>query len=180
MAKRVILIVVGVIVLLCGLGGIAAGIGITVLNGRNLNSGYHPIGTQTPALVSRTERVTNSSPNGTSVGKADITISARSDSPLFLGIGPAAQVDSYLNNVPFDEVTDLRLSPYRIDVARHEGTQPADPPGDESFWTVSATGTSPTLTWRVTNGDYRIVVMNMNGAPGLAAQAQFGVKLTGL
>jgi hypothetical protein len=180
MAKKVILIVVGIVVLLCGLGGVATGIGITALNDRNLDSGFHTLGTQTPALVSRTEKVTNSAPSGSSVGSFDITISARSDSPVFIGVGRAAQVDAYLNNVPYDEVTDLRLSPYRVDMVRHPGTQPAGPPGDESFWTASATGTSPTLTWRVTDGDYRIVVMNDDGSPGVVLQGQFGFRIGGI
>jgi hypothetical protein len=180
MAKRVILIVVGIVVLLCGLGGLATGIGITVLNGRDLNSGYHALGTQTSALVSRTENVTNSSPSGSSVGHVDITISARSNTPVFLGIGPAAQVDAFVQNAAYDEVTDLRLSPYRVDLVRHPGSQPLGPPSDESFWTVTATGTSPSLDWRVTNGDYRIVVMNANGSPGVDVQSQFGIKIGGV
>jgi hypothetical protein len=180
MAKRVILIVVGIVVLLCGLGGLAAGIGISVLNGRNLNSGYHTLSTQTSALVSQTQQVTNASPSGSSVGTVDITVSARSDTPVFLGVGRTAQVDAFLQNVAYDEVTDLRLSPYRVDTIRHAGPQPAGPPSDEKFWTVTATGTSPTLTWRVTDGDYRIVVMNVDGSAGVNTQSQFGVKIAGI
>jgi len=180
MAKKVVLIVVGIVVLLCGLGGLAAGIGVTAINGRDLNSGFHPLGTQTPALVSRSEQVSNSAPSGSSVGTVDITISARSDVPVFIGIGRAAQVNAFLNNVPYDEVTDLRLSPYRADVVRHDGSQPADPPGGESFWAASAKGTSPTLTWRATSGDYRIVIMNVDGSPGMALQTQFGFKIAGV
>ena len=180
MAKKVVLIVVGIVVLLCGLGGLVSGIGITAINGRNLDSGFHALATQTPALVSRTEKVTSSAPSGSGVGSVDITVSARSDSPVFLGIGRAAQVDAYLSDVAYDEVTDLRLSPYRVDTIRHAGTQPADPPDEESFWTASATGTSPTLTWRVTDGDYRIVVMNVDGSPGVVLQGQFGIKIGGI
>jgi hypothetical protein len=77
-------------------------------------------------------------------------------------------------------VTNLRLSPYRVDAIRHPGSQPADPPEQESFWTDSATGTSPTLTWRVTDGDYRIVVMNVDGSPGVVLQGQFGIKISGI
>src|SRR5262245_53809612 len=124
MAKKVVLIVVGIVALLCGLGVLAAGIGITAINGRDLNSGFHPLSTQTSALVSRTEKVSNSAPSGSNVGTVDITISGRSDTPLFIGIGRAAQVDGYLSNVPYDEVTDLRMSPYRVDLMRHSGSQP--------------------------------------------------------
>jgi hypothetical protein len=180
MAKRVVLIVLGVVAALCGIGGTLLGIGITVLSGRNLESGFHALGTQTPALVSKTEQVTNSSPGGTSVGNVDIILSARSSSPVFLGIGPAAQVDAFLANVPFDEVTDLRISPYRVNTIRHPGSQPAGPPTDESFWTVSATGTSPTLDWRVTDGDFRAVIMNLDGSPGVALQTQFAIKISGI
>jgi hypothetical protein len=180
MAKRVILIVVGVLVLLCGLGGLVVGIGITVLNGRTLDSGFHALSTPTPALVSQSEQVTSSEPGGSSAANVDIVISARSDTPVFLGIARAAQVDAFLNGVAYDEVTDLRLSPYRADLVRHPGTQPAGPPGDESFWAASATGTSPTLTWRVTSGDYRLVIMNENGSPGLNTQTQFGIKVSGV
>jgi len=63
---------------------------------------------------------------------------------------------------------------------RHDGSLIAAPPTDEGFWTDSATGTAPTLDWNVADGDYRLVMMNLDGSPGVGAETQFGLTVDGL
>jgi hypothetical protein len=179
--KKIVLIVLGFVLLLCGLGGIVPGIVLTAFNGRNVESGYHPIGTPTSALVSQTTRISEAGPSRAGLGTATIVIRARSaGKPIFIGVAPAARVNDFLASVGFDEVRDLNLSPYRVETVRQPGSRPAGPPGDESIWTASAAGNSPTLIWQVADGDYRIVVMNADGTPGVAADAQFGLKIGGV
>jgi hypothetical protein len=184
MAKKITLIVVGIVLLLCGLGAIVPGIFLTVATSNDgaLKSGYHSLNTATPALVSPAEQVANGSSVPTSgFGSTTITISVRSASqPMFVGIAPASDVERYFDGVAYDEIREFRLSPYRVNTVEHNGLPLASPPGDENFWTAQATGTNPTLDWQVTSGDYRVVLMNVDGSPGVDSQAQFGIKVEGL
>jgi hypothetical protein len=183
MAKKIVLIVVGAVLLICGLGALVPGALLTRLTSHNgtIDTGYHTIGSPTPALVSPTEKINSTDLPTSGPGAATLTVSARdSDQPVFLGVARAADVDAYLNGVAYDEVRDLRLRPYQVQTTRHSGIPFADPPGAESFWLASSTGTSPTLDWKVEGGDYRLVLMNADGSPGAAANTQIGVKVSGL
>jgi hypothetical protein len=183
MAKKIVLIVVGAVLLLCGLGALVPGALLTRLTGHDgaIDTGYHTIGSPTPALVSPTEKVNPTDLPTSGPGATTLTVSARgSDQPVFLGVARAADVDAYLDGVAYDEVRDVQLRPYRVETARHSGDPFADPPGAESFWLASATGTTPTLDWKVQSGDYRLVLMNADGSPGAAADTQVGLKINGL
>ena len=81
---------------------------------------------------------------------------------MFVGIGRAADVDRYLDGVEHDVVTDLdHRDP---DYSRRAGGAPAAPPGAETFWVASATGSGEqTLDWEPEDGDWRVVVMNADG-----------------
>jgi hypothetical protein len=183
MAKKIVLIVVGAMLLLCGLGALVPGALLTRLtsHGGAIDTGYHTIGSPTPALVSPTEKVSSADLPTSGLGATTLIVSARdSDQPVFLGVARAADVDAYLDGVAYDEVRDLRLRPYRLETTRHRGVAFAEPPGTQSFWLATATGTSPTLDWKVQSGDYRVVLMNADGSPGAAANTQVGIKVNGL
>jgi hypothetical protein len=103
MAKKGVLILVGIVVLLCGPWAAWSPASASPRStAGTLDSGFHELGTQTPALVSRTGRSPAPRPAGRAWAASDITVSARSDSPVFLGIGRAAQVDAYPSSVPYD------------------------------------------------------------------------------
>jgi hypothetical protein len=85
-----------------------------------------------------------------------------------------------LRGVEYDEVRDFDISPYRLDTVRRDGFPVAEAPSSETFWTASAQGTNPTLEWQVEDGDYRVVMMNLDGSPGVQADAQFGITVNGL
>jgi hypothetical protein len=87
---------------------------------------------------------------------------------LFLGIGPASAVDRYLNGVSHDVATDVSVTPFHLTLARQGGTATPPPPGSQSFWVAKASGNHPTLTWTVTSGSYRVVVMNTDAAAPVA------------
>jgi hypothetical protein len=183
MAKKTVLIVLGAVLLLCGLGCAVPGALLAAVTGTDntLSSGFHPVGTSTPALVSETARISDAAPvDGSALGDTALRITARSDDTIFIGVADATLVDQYLSGVAYEEVRDLELSPYRVETVRHDGRSEADPPVDEVFWVASATGNAPTLEWPVTDGDYRIVIMNADGSPAVGAEAQFGVQVKGL
>jgi hypothetical protein len=184
MTKKIVLIVVGAVVLLCGLGAVIPGAFLTAVTGGDnaITTGYHQLSSPTPALVSPTETISSDTKVPTSgFGATKLTVSARdANQPLFLGVARADDLEAYLDGIAHDEIKDINERPFRVDVQRQDGFPFAEPPEDESFWIASATGTDPKLEWNVTEGDYRVVMMNADGTPGPSAEARFGVQVEGL
>jgi hypothetical protein len=183
MAKKITLIILGLVLFIVGLavaavGGVALGFG-----GRSgvVQSGYHDIGTPTSAFVSDPNKVRDRNQVQTLGDSVTVIMDGRdSPKPLFIGVGPASQVDAYLNGVSYDEVTELKFGNFRLDTSRVNGTGEPAAPGDQSFWVAKASGLNPQMRWRVTDGDYRVVVMNADASPNVALRARVGLKIKNL
>jgi hypothetical protein len=173
MAKRVVLFVLGGVLLVIGvLAGIGGG-ALMALFGSNdtLDSGVQQISTPTRALVSPASSIHDTSGVQTVFGSVRLHITATpagAGQHIFLGIGPASAVDHYLSGVSHDVATDVSVDPFRLTLARHGGSAMPPPPGSQSFWVAQASGNHPTLTWTVTSGSYRVVVMNTDAAAPVA------------
>jgi hypothetical protein len=106
------------------------------------------------------------------------TVRIRSDSDtrdVFVGIGPAADVDAYLDGVAHDLVTDLEDEP-RYD--RVDGGAPSGPPGEQQFWAESASGTGElTVDWEPEDGEWRVVLMNADATRGVSSELSIGAEL---
>ena len=184
---RVVAVVVGCLLLLPGLallfGG--GGLGLTYAFGRD-RTGYVQ------------EQIKNLRTSTVAVTVEDVALQIDADSPrwlveqlhadlrlratgtnpnrpIFVGIGPAAQVATYLRGVAHDEVINLphggtptyRTSP---------GTSLVAAPTTQSFWVASTTGAgAQELTWKTTDGRWAVVVMNADGSPGVSATAAVGI-----
>ena len=99
------------------------------------------------------------------------------ESPVFVGIGPTAEVSSYLDGVAHATVEHVGLGSGRVDYAYAEGGAPARPPGDESFWVAQASGSSrQSLEWEVQTGQWSVVVMNADASPAVGVNASVGVE----
>jgi hypothetical protein len=97
--------------------------------------------------------------------------------PLFVGIGPATDVDRYLEGVDHTVITEF----WGDETEAHEGGAPAAPPGSQGFWVVSATGSGPqTLEWDPEDGSWSVVVMNSDGRPGIEVEADLGARVPAL
>jgi hypothetical protein len=185
MAKKVTLIVLGIIVMLCGFGAVIGGAVLAAVVGSDntITSPEERYASDTAALVSSASQINlNGMGSSNNSAVAGISVAAKSSGkPIFLGIGPASAVDQYLANATYDEVRDIRVRPFQVDKVRHGTTIGSiTAPGDQTFWTVKASGQSPTLNWTVASGDYRVVVMNADGSPGVDTRAIFGVQVVGL
>jgi hypothetical protein len=184
MTKKIVLIVIGAVVLLCGLGAVVPGVLLTAVTGGDnaITTGYHQLSSATPALVSPAETISSGTRVPTSgFGSTTLTIAARdSNQPIFLGVARAGDVEAYLDGIAHDEITDIDERPFRVDMQRKDGFPFAEPPEGESIWVASASGTDPKLEWEVAEGDYRVVMMNADGSPGTSAEARFGVQVEGL
>jgi hypothetical protein len=139
------------------------------------------LATPTNALVSETATI--------NVGAADwvltpdrfgtVRVHARGPHglPVFLGIGPAADVDDYLDGVGHSVVTDVGYGPFSAGYERVEGTASPAPPAGQGFWATSTEGTGDrVVTWRVTSGDWKLVILNPDGSAGVEAYTSFGVR----
>jgi hypothetical protein len=173
MARRVVLIVLGAVLLVIGALAAIGGGALMALFGSNntLSSGVQQVSTPTRALVSEAGSIQGASGAQTVVGSVRLRITATptgTGHQLFLGIGPASAVNRYLSGVSHDVATNVSVTPFRLTLARQGGTATPPPPGSQSFWVAKASGSHPTLTWTVTNGSYRVVVMNTDAAAPVA------------
>ena len=107
----------------------------------------------------------------------------RGESPgakmLFIGIGPEAAVARYLGSVEHANVQDIEFDPFRVEYLRIGGGAPQGPPTEQSFWAASSSGVgTQTVTWKVREGDWSIVLMNADGSRGVVADIDVGAKLS--
>ena len=181
-AGRVIGVVVSSLVVLLGLAGLAGGGTALVFDQTQRNAdGYlmthsTSYSTGTYALVSDSYRTGAS---GDLAVARDMlgTVRIRTDSvrPVFVGIAPAAAVESYLAGVRREVAT--RFDAARSDFRLEQGGAPTAPPTAKQFWVARTLGSGTrTLDWSPASGSWRIVVMNADGAAGVHTDLAIGAR----
>ena len=97
---------------------------------------------------------------------------------VFVGIGPADDVDTFLDGVSIDEIADFELRPYRLETTAVPGEAVPGDPNDETFWHAAASGTEgAAIDWKVEAGTFRLVIMNVDSSTGVEANGTLGVKV---
>jgi hypothetical protein len=92
----------------------------------------------------------------------------------FVGIGPSNEVDRYLAGVNHTLITDFWSESVRL----VGGEATASAPASQDFWVASDSGAGPkTVTWDPTGGSWSVVVMNVDGQPGVDVRADLGATL---
>jgi hypothetical protein len=187
-AGRVILIVLGSIGVLFGLAVMAGGGFLLWADRTQRDDGYLTTPTErfaTPSYAltrTRLEVDTNGAGwvlNESWFGKIRIRGESPGGETLFIGVGPAADVARYLGSVAHANVQDIDFDPFRATYLTVTGGAPQGPPTDQHFWAVSASGVgTQTLTWKVRDGDWSVVLMNADGSRGVAADVDLGAKLS--
>lgn len=182
MAKKVVLIVVGSLLILVGLGATAVGAAILVVFGSNntVVTGPHQVATPTHALVSPPEDIQNESSIAAAVGTPSVMFRLTTSQPggVFIGIGRTSDVNKYLSGVAIDQVTDISFTPYRLDTQRRNGSVTPPNPVLQTFWVTKTSGaTNARVVWPVSNGSYRVVMMRADASTGLIADARFGLTI---
>jgi hypothetical protein len=94
-----------------------------------------------------------------------IEVEPKAGTPVFLGIGPADDVDNYLNGVGRSEITNIR-STTNVSYRTITGGAPTTNPADETFWAAQAEAPG-TLTWDLEQGAWKAVLMNSDGTAGV-------------
>ena len=111
-------------------------------------------------------------------GHLRLKVDPHGDRPVFVGIARTADVERYLGATAHSVVTDVNLDPFEADYRTHGGGRPPAAPADQRFWVASAHGSGPqTVTWKVSNGGWSIVVMNADGSRGVDAGVSAGASL---
>ena len=109
------------------------------------------------------------------LGDVRLTVEATSD--VFVGIAETADVDAYLDGVAHDQVRDLNFDPFRARYRRFSGGPPPGPPGEQTFWAASASGSGEqTATWEAEGGEWTIVLMNADASQGVSADLSAGAE----
>jgi len=106
----------------------------------------------------------------------ELRVRVEGDKPIFVGIGPDADVARYLGRGAYDELSDFDEGEAQL--ALHQGGRPRTPPGGQDFWVAEAQGAGEqTLTWDADFGRWTIVAMNADGARRLTLEADAGVRI---
>jgi hypothetical protein len=97
---------------------------------------------------------------------------------VFIGVADESDLGSYLDDVEYDEVDDLRLDPIEIDYRRHPGDSEPLAPTSQGFWAASTYGTgTQALDWTLETGSWSLVLMNSDGSAGLDMDVVLGAKV---
>jgi Domain of unknown function (DUF4389) len=182
-AGKVVLIVVGVIAGLFAFALLVGGCALVAVDQTQrdddgfLMSPSVEVQTPTYAIVSESAELdTNGAEWALDTFLGTVRIRSKSVRPVFVGIGPAADVDSYLANTRHDEVTDF--GDRHPDYTQRAGAAPKAPPESQTFWVASATGAGEqTVDWDPRDGHWRAVVMNADASPGVASDMSIGAEL---
>ncbi len=113
---------------------------------------------------------------GTTLGDTRVSATGSRDSAVFVGIGPAADVEAYLAGVERSRLTGPQGRTGREITQVTPGGAPATPPAQQAFWAVSTSGPgTPQVTWTAAEGRWTVVVMNADASRPVAAELTAGV-----
>lgn len=74
----------------------------------------------------------------------------------------------------------MSYGPLDISYSAQTGTAIPARPAAQRFWAASSTGAGrQTVSWKLRNGSWRVVVMNADGSPGVATDAKVGATVHG-
>ncbi len=112
---------------------------------------------------------------------ATVRIEAESTIPIFVGIGPATQVDAFLSGVGYDEIEITGPGAEDVHLTSREGGAPAMAPGEQGFWVTSSEGSgTQSFAWDIEPGEWIAVIMNADGSAGVDATVEAGVEIGGV
>jgi hypothetical protein len=162
-------------------GGVLLGVDRLARDGGYVTSGTRTYATAGYAVVSDTISIGDTGPSwlyaSRILDKVRVRVTPDTARRVFVGIGPAAAVATYLDGVDRLRVSDL-TSRHATRVA---GTSPASAPTATKVFTSYAAGPGQqTLVWPVRGGDWTLVVMNADGARAVAVHADIGATVPAL
>ena len=184
---RILMIVAGALIVLVAGAVVLAGLVLTWAHATQrdddgfFSTSSERLDTATPAIVSD-ELDLGVSPSDTrwfdagDLATVRLDVEGVGESEAFVGIGPAADVRGYLDDVAQAQIEDVDLDPFRVEYQFRDGTDEADPPTEQDFWVAQGTDGEP-LVWDLESGDWVVVVMNTDGSAGVSVDAAVAAKV---
>ncbi|HEY3144301.1 MAG TPA: hypothetical protein VGJ86_24440 [Acidimicrobiales bacterium] len=184
---RVIAILVGLAFVVFGLFVLVpSALGLAVVGWDNkVDTDAERLDSPTAALASEIDSIggdwLTDRPGGDK-DSAELTVKSesRGDQELFLGVGPADEVNAYLDQGPWDKVDAFDNSASsdvsKIETKRQGSGDPValPAPSGQDFWKDEAQpGKSVELAWDFRKGDWSIVLMNADGSPKVDTDTSF-------
>jgi hypothetical protein len=191
-AGSVIAVVLGSLLALGGLGSVAGGAAVLVVNSHARNAdGMLSTPTETfssdgYALQFGTADIGWVNGSGTAGGNwlGEVQIRAKStstDVQVFVGIGREPAVSQYLSGVRSDRVTSIRAFPFSASYQQQGSAQPSVLPGTQDFWVASVSGVGQqTVSWNAEPGRWVLVVMNADGSAPVTADISLAATIPAL
>ncbi|WP_157429559.1 hypothetical protein [Actinomadura oligospora] len=97
--------------------------------------------------------------------------------PVFVGIGPKDEVESFLRGSAYDDFVSADLKPFQAHFRHVPGASHVPDPTRRTFWVASSSGVGPrTLTWNKTHGAWSVAVLRLDGAPNVDVRASIGLR----
>lgn len=185
---RVVALVVGIVMLLPSLGllfgGLALGAGYQLWRDGDgfIDLGSTRLATETAAIVAGdADFDLDPGPPAWIWSMLDTDLRVRADSvtgdeSVFIGVADSRDVARYLDDVAHDVLVEV-VGSRRVIYRSIEGDGPAAPPTAQPFWAVSASGAGEQeFRWDVESGNWSAVLMNADGAEGVIADVELGVR----
>jgi hypothetical protein len=181
-AGRITLIVVGALLALFGVSILVGGVAVAVVDSTRDRDGFlmsapGRLTSDASAVLMPDLRVQGFGGWGVDAQAmaGTMRITTTSERPVFVGIGPSNQVESYLASVRHDVIEDFSTSPFRVTYRPVSGGAPSGSPAAQPFWVATGTGTgTQVLTWTPQEGDWSVVMMNADGSPAIDAMVSVG------
>jgi hypothetical protein len=160
----VVSVVVGSVLALCALGGLAGG-GLLAVGGVDLDLGAHGR-YHTPGYALVSDSTNWRTQLFGAVDSVRFRATADGAKPIFVGAARTTPVRRYLHGVRYTTVHEDG------NVVQHDGTAPTTAPGAAVDWTTAqSTGTgAQTLRWNRDHGEQVLVAMNTDGTPSVSAR----------
>ncbi|HSJ22261.1 MAG TPA: DUF4389 domain-containing protein [Nocardioidaceae bacterium] len=190
---RVVTVVLGAVVFLMAGGFLVGGTTLAVADQtlRNdqgfLMTGAQPLSTESYAIASDPVAIDTGATGDwvpqSLLGDVAVRADTTAGEALFVGVAPTEDAATFLAGVEHVTLVDLEGSGWfndeRTPVYRtSEGAAPSTLPGDTDIWAASSTGTGEQLlTWEPAEGDWTVVVMNVDGTATVNADMSVGAEL---
>jgi hypothetical protein len=114
------------------------------------------------------------------VAKLRVAASSDGGRPLFVGVGRKTDVDRYLAGVAHSTLEDVNYDPFDPTYSSTPGTVVPGRPAAQTFWVEKKVGSgTETVSWKIRNGHWRVVVMNADGSAGVVTDAKVGASIRG-
>ena len=178
---RVFAVVVGVVLVLLGLGGLGVGATLGFAHLVLRDDGYvtapsqHVSSSAYAVVLGDVDLHADGMPldwPGRLLGDVRVRAAADDGGEVFVGVGTASDVSSYLDGVRRDVMTEARR---RVEL---DGGAPAVPPAEAGVWLAQAAGPGvQSVETELRGGRWVTVVMAPDASPGIDARVDVGATL---